>query len=273
MYSYNNIDIYNPINYSDPINDKLLCWLKVIPHVYGGLYAYSLTKDLRGTFVGMGVEDWVRSPYRVGNYGAWDIDGTDNYITLPFLVNPNTRFTASIWVYFKSVAEIPSAGNSRQIIQQEDGSGTGRAWLYFKRQGATDIRLASFIGGTERLGTTNLYTTVVGWNHYAVAYLNSTLYLYINGRQDSSFNPVTPESCVGAMRIGQSKSAGVECLAGYVDDVRISSVLFPRETMYRVYEESLLEYRNSLRRITPQYSIPTITPPIASSFTPRVISF
>ena len=139
------------------------------------------------------------------------LNGTSGYVAMPLVFNPGnqTDFTVTAWVRLDDVGS-----GSPTIIQQQDGSGTGRGWLYRNSSG----RLATFLGGAETASTATL--AIGGWYHVALIKTGSSLQLYVNGAANGSPATRTVESCIGAMRIGAHKSANNQYWNGMIDEVR-----------------------------------------------------
>ncbi|HRW05312.1 MAG TPA: hypothetical protein P5121_09475 [Caldilineaceae bacterium] len=151
---------------------------------------------------------------------AVQFDGSNDYLSMPAVVNPaDGPFTAMAW--FKTASHpVQSA-----ILQQVDGSGTGRSWLYIQRNGW----LGTFLGGTGMGGAP---TTDNTWQHAAVSYDGTTVKLYLNGEMVISANK-TMESNDGAMLIGRNKSGG-GAYDGAVDEVAIYSRALSDAEIYNI---------------------------------------
>ncbi|HAT11891.1 MAG TPA: hypothetical protein DCS97_15170, partial [Planctomycetes bacterium] len=63
-----------------------------------------------------------------------------NYATAPFVINPTSNFTAAAWIKVAA-----ASASTQNLLQQEDGSGNGRGWLYRKAAG----NLGCYLGGAE----------------------------------------------------------------------------------------------------------------------------
>lgn len=101
--------------------------------------------------------------------GGQSYDGVDDYVELPFLLNPSsTEFTLSTW--FKAVGS-----DTRVFVSQKDGTGTGRSWMYI----SDDQSLANFFAGTHR--PSGHIVTNDTWVHATITWSDSTLQWYVNG--------------------------------------------------------------------------------------------
>jgi len=136
-------------------------------------------------------------------------DGTDDSVTMPNVLDPaTTDFTAALW--FKTYV----LNQDRTLLQQRDGTGTGRTWLTVLSDGT----VRTFLGG-DALD----HTTKVGqgsWHHAAVTYAHQTqtLTLYLNGEPVSTTRGV--EASDGEMLLGVNKRDD-SYFSGNIDEVAI----------------------------------------------------
>ena len=149
--------------------------------------------------------------------GALEFDGASTFVEVPFsdsldLLN-KSDFTVAAW--FKA-DEIPP--ENKEVLQQADGTGTGRTWLFVHN--ANDIR--SFLGGTTT--SSGIGVEAETWVHAAAVVTEAgdadTIQLYVNGQAAGA--PVTGgmEDCDGAYIIGRHKNP-TNYWDGLIDDVRL----------------------------------------------------
>ncbi|WP_436514338.1 LamG-like jellyroll fold domain-containing protein [Ekhidna sp. To15] len=138
---------------------------------------------------------------------ALDFDGTNDYVQLPNIpLNPNTdNYTVELW------AKADAFTGTNNLIVQEDGTGTGRAYLFFTGQNLASNQ------GANTTGSTTLVTDT--WYHLAVTFDGSDIRLYIDGALETQA-PRVPEGTNGQFRLGISKD-GTFPLDGQIDEVRI----------------------------------------------------
>jgi arylsulfatase A len=120
-------------------------------------------------------------------------DGGDDFLQTPgAILNPaQSDFTFCAWIK----PENNSTG--RLILQQENGSGTGRSMLYLNGSS-----LSSFLGG-KTFTSANSYQ-LNQWTHVALVGKKTQIQLFINAEPELAFD--TPiESCVGKFNIGRHK--------------------------------------------------------------------
>jgi arylsulfatase A-like enzyme len=143
--------------------------------------------------------------------GALDFDGTDDYVSIPYIVNPSTNFTAALWVKLEA-----TAGTNAQIILQQEGT-KGRTWLSRKTSGV----LSSYLGAVDTLSTGTI--AVGSWYHVAVVNNGGTIQLYLNGQPDGSGARTVESETAGIMRVGRHKTPDTanEEWNGLMDQVRI----------------------------------------------------
>jgi len=139
------------------------------------------------------------------------LNGSSGFVAMPFVFDPSTQadLTVTAWVSLTTANAGPPT-----ILQQVDGSGTGRTWLYRNAAG----QLASFLGNAETTSNVTLLTGI--WYHVALVKTGSSLQLYVNGEANGSPTTRTVESCIGAMRVGTHKSRTNQYWNGLIDEVR-----------------------------------------------------
>ncbi|MBP7998168.1 MAG: hypothetical protein KA314_02115 [Chloroflexi bacterium] len=136
-------------------------------------------------------------------------DGVENYLDLGTVLDPSTtNLTAAIWF------NVTSTSNSPVILQQLDGTGTGRSWLQLDSTGV----IGTFLGGSLLLGTTNV--TPNAWHHAAVTYDGTTLRLYLDGNLEAA-QARTMETSDGEMTLGRHKTLTNRYFSGYLDELVI----------------------------------------------------
>ncbi|WP_261301642.1 LamG-like jellyroll fold domain-containing protein [Paenibacillus andongensis] len=157
---------------------------------------------------------------------AVDLDGTDDYVSLPSgVVSGDDAITIAAWV------NLDSASNWSRIF--DFGSGANTYMFLTPKNGANgNIRFAiKNNGSSEQIidGTSALATG--GWHHVAVTLNGSTGILYVDGVQAGSNTAMTIRpSAMGATTrnwIGRSQYSGDPYLDGRVDDFRIYNRALP----------------------------------------------
>ena len=140
-------------------------------------------------------------------------DGVDDHVSVPHVVNPGSNtFTAMAW--FK----VTDLNTTRYILQQEDGTGAGRTWLYLSKSG----QLGTYLGNSALFSTASI--TIGEWHHAAVSYDGTTLRLYLDGQLEASEERIL-EASDGGMLVGVHKGMTTRFL-GNIDEVQIyNSVL------------------------------------------------
>ena len=151
------------------------------------------------------------TPVETGVFGsALSFDGSSDQLDTAFVLDPaTTSFSGAAW--FKPT----DASINRYILQQVDGSGTGRSWLYITSGG----KLESYIGGSALTGPTTV--SLNEWHHAAVTYDQDSgmLSLYLDGQLENSAVR-SAESSDGGMRIGNHKSVP-NYFQGEIDEVAV----------------------------------------------------
>ncbi|MCB0188744.1 MAG: LamG domain-containing protein, partial [Caldilineaceae bacterium] len=134
--------------------------------------------------------------------------GDSSYLTVPSVLDPaTTDFTASLWFYATRIFD-----RDPILLQQADGSGVGRSWLYLTRDG----KLNSFLGGSAL--THPGQVIVNNWHHAAFTYDHATqlFTLYLDGVPVTDTRTV--EANDGAMLIGVHKEF-IRYFQGQLDEV------------------------------------------------------
>jgi len=156
-------------------------------------------------------------PYLVaGKWGkAMKFDGSDDYVETSLTIDPSTTsITVEAWVYPK---QLPSeAGEAKVVVQQTDGTGTGRSWIY----GNTNDTWSSYIGGSLRDSGVSIKKNE--WQHVAIVFdkTASTWQFYVNGEKANN-GSVTVESADGNWLIGAHKGLANYFFNGLIDNVAI----------------------------------------------------
>jgi uncharacterized lipoprotein YddW (UPF0748 family) len=180
-----------------------------------GLYA---TDSSGNTYTGQLRNGPVWQPTGGMVAGALLFDGNEDYVDVPFVLNPaDGPLSVFAWVNGGYAPEL------EVIITQknDDVGGIGREWLQIESTGTLVTRLTD--------GTTKLACDVVitdgAWHHVGVVWDGSRRYLYVDG--DEAARDEVPlsglQSCTGAMYIGAGKTFNDSCWSGLIDDIRIYS--------------------------------------------------
>lgn len=147
--------------------------------------------------------------------GALEFDGSTGYVQVPFHTSMKVLnegdFTIAAWC--KPVG-VPS--ENKEVVQQGDGNGTGRTWLFVANTG--EIR--SFLGNT----TTASGVMVEGdtWYHVAAVVTEGgatdTVQCFVNGEAMGTAVQAGMESSEGDLYIGCHKNL-TNFWDGLIDDV------------------------------------------------------
>jgi len=169
-----------------------------------------------------------------GKYGAGCFfnNNTNDYISISTdvsldLVN-NSDYTISVWINPRSIGDI----NDEFIIQQMDGSGTGRGILFIDFDdgscaGANEF--ASFVGATN---TCSGISATREWTYLALVVVENSstdnVQFYINGKAEGSGTVDSETNDNANWRIGSNKVR--VSLNGTIDEVMFySRALTPEE--------------------------------------------
>jgi len=152
--------------------------------------------------------------------GALVLDGTDDYVGTPFILDPaKGAFSAFVWIY--------GGGPRQEILSQTDVPGNrgvvpGSTWLGIS---AADGKLATgLFGGLE----SDTVITDLQWHHVGLVYNLDSLNrrLYVDGvltAEDATVVSGVPSD--GGLHIGAGRNLDPDSFfLGMIDDVRIYNV-------------------------------------------------
>jgi hypothetical protein len=159
-------------------------------------------------------------PDRGIKHGALELDGSDDYINVPFVLNPaSSEFTVSAWINGGAMGQV--------IVSQTDGNGFGSTWLGIDQtNGNLMTSLCFFELVSEKVITDSQ------WHHVVLIWNGYRRSLYVDGQEVISdagdFNAL---SATGGMYIGANKNLDAGTFfSGLIDDVRIyNKALIPEE--------------------------------------------
>lgn len=157
-------------------------------------------------FVFSGRSNWTTSRY--GSVVAFGGTGGGLLSSGPTINPASGDFTAACWFVPNAVA------TNQTLIQQEDGSGTGRTWL----QITNTAKIASFLGNTS----TNGGTVAAGaWQCGAVQLQGATLSVWINGASAASATITIESNDNAQLRLSIGKGGTGNAFTGSVSHVLV----------------------------------------------------
>ena len=155
-------------------------------------------------------------PTGAGTVGALQFDGTDDYASTNFIINPGS-------VEFSVIAWTKGSSPGQVIISQKSGFGNvGATWLGMD---ASDGKLIT--GLTSPAGDPLESETVITdgqWHHIGFVWDGSYRTLYVDGIEVTKDTVALTEltSSTGGMYIGVGKDrASTSFFSGLIDDIRI----------------------------------------------------
>lgn len=177
-----------------------------------GDLAYDETGVNNGTVIGA-VNNEGNGTVGMGYY----FDGADDYIDVPnsASVNPIDAMTLSVWI------RIPEYQDWRRILTK-GGSGYELYMLGLSSSNGIYFSLDNGGGQTYIDGATDI--PLNKWAHVVGAWNGSTMYVYLNGVQQSETQPFSGPltATTGTFKIGRSTAEGVPFLfKGSMDEIRI----------------------------------------------------
>ncbi len=145
------------------------------------------------------------------------LDGTTNYIQLPFTVASHEALTVSLWAY--------SSNSSSTTWQRlfDFGNGTNQ-YIFLTANSGSGLRLAMKNGGDEETLDAGAKLKTVGWTHVAVTIEPGKASIYVGGELAATSESITisPLDIRPALNyIGRSQFASDPLFKGYIHDVQI----------------------------------------------------
>jgi len=197
-----------------PLPDELIVYLRLDEQE--GDTAFDSAGDSAGLLFG----SLVWRPAEGKKDGSIQLDGIDDYISIPYVLNPASgAFTVCAWINGGATGQV--------IVSQSDGTGYGSTWLGID---PTDGKLMTNLCFFELISEKVI--TDGQWHHVVLVWNGYRRSLYVDGQEvisdASDFNAL---SATGDLYIGTSKNLDVGTFfSGLIDDVRIyEKALIPEE--------------------------------------------
>jgi hypothetical protein len=190
----------------EPLDDPTLVAHWALDEAEGTI-AYDSAGEYDGTLNG---EPLWRPDDGIVN-GAIELDGTDDYISTPFVINPyEENFSVFTWIKGGAPGQV--------IISQQDGVN----WLL---SDPTEGNLMTELKCQGRSGTPLVSNTVItdgNWHRICFVWDSSYRVLYVDDVEVASDAQVGLESSEGVLYIGVGKNFSPDSFfSGLIDDVRI----------------------------------------------------
>jgi L-ascorbate metabolism protein UlaG (beta-lactamase superfamily) len=173
--------------------------------------AGSIVHDSNGSNHGTlnGGPVWRPADGKVG--GALELDGIDDYVSTPFVLNPSAgAFSVFVWA---------KGGGAGQVILSQQ---TGVNWLLAD---ASDGALATDLKGSGRGAKPLKSSTVITdgeWHRLGVAFDGTSRMLYVDDVQVAKDAQTAPAGSTGGLYIGAGSTLAPGTFwSGLIDDVRI----------------------------------------------------
>ncbi len=132
------INMASPVNWTHPLNRGLVSWWMVLPGMTSGARFTDITNSNgnHGTLTNMDHLDWVGSK---DGWGALDLDGSDDYINVPW---PHALNDDSITIL--ATVNTDSASTRQVIASRDDAAGSRQ--FYFQFDASGNLQLGVYIG-------------------------------------------------------------------------------------------------------------------------------
>ncbi len=146
---------------------------------------------------------------------ALNLNGTDNYVQLPYTVANHDALSVSMWLYYRGGGQWQRAW---------DFGNDAEHYMFLTTNCGSGPRFAIKNGGAEETVTASQRLTTSKWYHIVVTIGDGTARLYINGELKGENTNITvkPTDIRPALNyIGRSQFASDPMLRAYVDEFRI----------------------------------------------------
>ncbi|MBN2272012.1 MAG: hypothetical protein JXN61_15465 [Sedimentisphaerales bacterium] len=178
-----------------------------------GAIAYDAAGDKDATLHG----DPNRLPAGGRIDGALELDGIDDYLSTPFVLNPaDGPFSVYAW--------IKGGEPGQQVVSQTDGEGIGVSWLCAETSTGTLMTGLHEPGRGGRPLVSEFVITDGDWHRIGFVWDGTYRSLYVDGtkvKTDTAARPGLVGS-TGGLHIGAAKDLDPNCFfAGLTDDVRV----------------------------------------------------
>ena len=182
--------------------------------------------------------------YVTGNFGkAIDFNGTNQGITLPSILPPNSSSSSSATVWFKTS---DTSGAQQTLIESWDGTtGSNGGWAVWKDLGNV-LRLGNYYLSGSSVGTDGTTSVADGnWHFIAVVfdYSGGTLSLYLDGNstpevQFTGLTPGTVNIFSGSGALGYQIQGGpFRYFPGSMDQFRVFPIALSQTQITELYNE------------------------------------
>ena len=176
-----------------------------------------------------GKTQWVKS--HVGD-AALRMNGSDNYIQLPYTIANHQSLTVSCWVYWRG-------GDNWQRVW-DFGNGTNH-YMFFSPQSDSGMRFAIKNGGDEQQIRLSRILGKNRWIHVALTIGSEGACLYVDGEiagENKNIN-ISPADFRPVLNyIGRSQFYADPTFNGYIDDFRIYNYVLSSSDISALIEEA-----------------------------------
>ena len=147
---------------------------------------------------------------------ALNLNGTNNYLQLPYEVASSDELTLMTWVQWRST----SAANQRIF---DFGNGADK-YMYLTPFNGIGVSWVMHNGEQEESVSTSSRLPVTSWKHVTVTVCRDSTVIYVDGKKESLSTKMTllPSDIAPCLNyIGRGQKGNEPVLKGYIDDVRI----------------------------------------------------
>jgi hypothetical protein len=258
----------NLINTQASLNSNKIAWWLGMDNTSGGKYFYDLLELSHGEIISSPSQDYGwKGSARPGSFVAVRLSGNGDYISISdadkFKFDTN-NFTVSGWFYLETLNN-PNSNGKQTIFSRYETS--------ILKGFSIDVTTSGeiiFHVSLNAVSNTN-FTSAAGviaantWYHFTAVRFGLIFYLFLNGKQQVSGTIASSWSLSSGSQnllIGDLLTNGGshQYLQGYVDDICIYNWELLTPNPFRIYEESLLGYPNTLNRFALGQPYPIASP-------------
>ncbi len=178
---------------------------------------------------------WYDKPVFTGTHIEGDkslsLNGTSQYVQLPYMVASSNEMTFSAWIYWRN----SSVANQRLF---DFGNGPD-AYMYLTPSDGSAVAFVYHDGNGDRKLQATQKLSSLRWIHMALTVSSDSVVIYIDGEKvaHSSDLNVTPADLLPSLNyIGRGQKASDAMLKAYVDDVRMFNCALTAEQVKTVMD-------------------------------------
>lgn len=237
------VDLTQPVNWLDPLNEGLVAWHLIMPGNNGGGVLIDITKHGHdGVLVTMDpAVDW-RGTNRVSGLGSLKFDGSNNHVLIDHALVDGTPLTMTCWFKADNATDTMTA-----MVVQAAGSNAVVARMLIRGSIGGDPVQAQHQNGGSSIASSSTGFTANNWHHAAnVFFSDSDRRAYVDGGSEgTNLGARTAFSTLNLTVIAGTDGSGAS-FPGELDDLRFWNRALSAEEIREVYQDSRSGYQRTL---------------------------